>query len=299
MNDLVSIIVPIYNVQSYLKQCLDSIVNQTYRDIEVILIDDGSTDDSGYICEEYKSRDERIKVIHQENSGLSHARNVGIEQIDNLSQSIIMFVDSDDFLELDAIEKLKKVMDETDSDIVKGYSFTLNQDKGVFSYYGDISKQGQIIFYDSMEAMRSLPVMVHGLLYRGKIFNHVRYPVARLHEDNWTTPRTYWLANRIAVLNHNVYCYRIRENSITNTLPTLKKMEDCYYALKSELLDWYFAGVPTLALERDLYALTSNFIAIIKSQYPFKLPNFYYELLYTNKAVEASIKRQEKELELK
>lgn len=293
METLIYVIVPVYNVDKYLRQCIDSVINQTYNNLKIILVDDGSTDSSGLICEKYASDDDRIIVIHQKNSGLSEARNAGIDHITDLANSTIMFLDSDDFLELDAIEQMKEVMDKTDSDIVKGESFTLNEKEGVFAYYGDLSKQGEVTFYTPSEAIKKLPVMVHGLLYRGTIFESLRYPEGRLHEDNWTTPRTYSLANKVAYLHKNVYCYRLRTDSIMATSPSLKKMEDAYYAIKSQLMDWYFAGVPTLALERDLYSITANYIAIIETQYRFHLPNLYYELLYTNKAVKASIDRQE------
>lgn len=298
MSNLVNVIVPVYNVETYLRQCVDSIINQTYQNLSIILVDDGSTDDSGNICEEYKQLDSRVKVIHQANAGLSQARNSGIDAIGDLSQTMIMFVDSDDFLELDAIEKLQKVMAETDSDIVRGQSFTLNEEEGMFGYYGDLAKLGEVSFYDSEEAMRTLPVMVHAMLYRGHIFETVRYPVGRLHEDNWTTPRTYWLANRIAFLHENIYCYRLRKGSITTETPSIKRMEDSLMAVKSEMIDWYFAGIPTLPLERDLYSITNNYMGILKHKYSYNLPPIYYELAYTNKSVKASIERQEKELEL-
>ena len=101
----VSIIVPVYNVEKYIKRCLDSLINQTYKNLEIILIDDGSTDSSGKICDQYKIKDNRFKVIHQKNRGLPSARNTGI---DNITGNIVMFIDSDDWIDKDCIEKCIK-----------------------------------------------------------------------------------------------------------------------------------------------------------------------------------------------
>ena len=102
---LISVIVPVYNVEKYLRQCLDSIINQTYRNLEIILVDDGSTDSSGIICDEYAQIDARIKVIHKENGGLSSARNAGLD-VCTSGGDFIAFVDSDDWLEPDMYERL-------------------------------------------------------------------------------------------------------------------------------------------------------------------------------------------------
>ena len=103
LNELISIIVPVYNVEKYLKKCIDSILNQTYSNIEILLIDDGSTDNSGIICDNFKKRDSRIKVVHKKNSGVSSTRNYGL---DLATGKYISFVDSDDFVECDFIENL-------------------------------------------------------------------------------------------------------------------------------------------------------------------------------------------------
>lgn len=115
MNPLISIIVPVYNVEEYLSKCLDSIVNQTYKNLEIILIDDGSTDNSGIICDEYSEGDTRIKVIHKKNKGVSNTRNIGIE---NASGEYILFVDADDEIEKDYIYVMIKEVIQSDCDLV-------------------------------------------------------------------------------------------------------------------------------------------------------------------------------------
>ncbi len=103
---LISVIVPVYNVEPYLKRCVDSILNQTYKDFELILVDDGSTDRSGEICDEYKKSDDRVKIMHKENAGISDARNKGIEEAFKSSSEWITFVDSDDFIHPETFERL-------------------------------------------------------------------------------------------------------------------------------------------------------------------------------------------------
>ena len=118
MTDLVSVIVPIYKVEKYLGKCVDSIINQTYKNLEIILVDDGSPDNSGKICDEYAKKDNRIKVIHKENGGLSSARNAGL---DVATGEFIAFVDSDDRIHLDFVEKLYRAIKEENADIASCY----------------------------------------------------------------------------------------------------------------------------------------------------------------------------------
>ena len=119
---LISIIVPVYNVESYLKKCLESIINQTYKNIEIILIDDGSTDSSGKICDDYANKDKRIKVIHKQNGGVSDARNTAL---DICRGDYIGFIDSDDYIELDMYETLLKFLLNNNLDVAMCSSYTV------------------------------------------------------------------------------------------------------------------------------------------------------------------------------
>ena len=123
MNPLVSVIIPVYNVEKYLKQCVDSVIGQTYRDLEIILVDDGSTDHSGDMCDKYAEKDYRVKVIHKENGGASSARNIGIAVV---SGEYVYMPDSDDYIDTYCIEKLLNCAMENNADLVffNAYSFT-------------------------------------------------------------------------------------------------------------------------------------------------------------------------------
>ena len=114
MNPLISVIVPVYNVEKYLNKCVDSIIHQTFTNLEIILVDDGSTDKSGPFCEKYAALDQRVKVIHKTNGGLSDARNKGIEKA---TGDFVTFIDSDDFIELDMIEYLYRLLCQAEADI--------------------------------------------------------------------------------------------------------------------------------------------------------------------------------------
>lgn len=122
LNDTVSIIVPIYNKEKYLEKCLDSILGQTYRDLEIILVDDGSTDNSLAICQRYAEKDPRIKIYHKPNGGVSSARNLGLEKS---TGTLISFADPDDSLHAECIERLKRVLDETGAEIAYCYGLDL------------------------------------------------------------------------------------------------------------------------------------------------------------------------------
>lgn len=178
---MISVIVPVYNVEPYLRKCLDSVVYQTYRDLEILIIDDGSTDGSGRICDEYRN-DERVKVFHTENRGLSAARNLGLE---NAAGDWIGFVDSDDWIEPDMYEVLIKRALETGADVVEcGYiiEYVTKQKKCSVT-------QKIIPSAESVSALINgkIQTRVWNKIYRGKLFSGTRFPDSRCFEDIATT----------------------------------------------------------------------------------------------------------------
>ena len=210
----VSVIVPVYNVEKYLTECIDSIVKQTFEDLEIILVDDGSTDTSGNLCDDWAKRDPRIKVLHKKNGGLSSARNAGL---DVAKGQYISFVDSDDKIDKNFIKFLFNDIKDTNSDIAccNYYSFDLN---GRFKQGKSFQKR---IVLTSIEGKEKLLMENYykcyawNKLYKYELFNNIRYPVGKLFEDIDTTYELFNKSNQISYRSTPLYYYRQRDNSIT------------------------------------------------------------------------------------
>ena len=227
----VSVIIPVYNVRRYLRQCLESVISQTYQNIEILIIDDGSTDGGGRICDQYAMRDARIRVIHTDNRGLAAARNLGLE---NAGGTFVSFLDSDDWMELRAIEKLVTAAEQTGADIVTAGSCS--------EYVERSMRRGKRIerrrTYRGQEIM---PAFVSGFfghvawnkLYRVECFNDIRYPDGHNYEDVCTTWRLMKnLAENggvVTVLPDVLFHFRVRKSSITHIWSTTN-LRDCWMA---------------------------------------------------------------------
>ena len=216
MKKLVTVIVPIYNVENYLKKCVNSIINQTYENIEIILIDDGSTDGSGTICDEYLAKDNRIKVIHKKNEGLSKARNVGIE-ISN--GDFITFIDSDDYFDTKFIENMLKIAVESKADlIISGLKDVFEKQKNIYAdesdYYTILSKEET---YRKVLLQEEIDVSANAKLYQKEIFKNIRYPVGELYEDIKIIDKIIENANKIVYTKYKGYFYLQRNGSIMHS----------------------------------------------------------------------------------
>ena len=215
MEDLVSIVVPIYNVEEYLDSCINSIVNQTYKNIEIILVDDGSPDNSGSMCDLWQSRDSRIKVIHKENGGLSDARNVGISEA---TGKYISLVDSDDTITNDMIETLMFYQQKYNADIVQGMfkdfineeDITINNEKPTCTVINKIDAIKNL--YDKKYGLQS--TVVWNKLYKAELFKELKFPKGKVHEDEFTVYKLYYKSSKIVLLNKVIYNYRKRPESI-------------------------------------------------------------------------------------
>ncbi|MBQ2835559.1 MAG: glycosyltransferase [Clostridia bacterium] len=212
---LISVIVPIYNVEKYVKRCIDSIINQTYTNLEIILVDDGSPDNCGKICDEYAEKDARIKVIHKENGGLSDARNAGI---DIAKGEYIAFVDSDDFIATNMYEVLYKNIKETNSDIAIANYYKFESEDEIV----DASLDEKIIVYNKEEMFNHmyddylLTVVAWNKLYKREMFSELRYPVGKLIEDSAIIHYLIDKTTKIVITNLQLYFYYQRTNSIMN-----------------------------------------------------------------------------------
>ncbi|RKD34843.1 glycosyltransferase family 2 protein [Lacrimispora algidixylanolytica] len=215
MSELISVIVPIYRVETYLKRCVDSIRKQTYKNIEIILVDDGSPDQCGQICDEYSLIDERVRVIHKSNGGLSDARNAGI---DVARGEIISFVDSDDWLDIDMLEVLLKALHEYEADIAECSFRSIYMDCIV----EETGCTADCIVEDNLFAMSSMmkwgyfKSIVWNKLYRREVLGNIRFPKGKIHEDEYTTYKYFFNASKLVYVDISKYNYnRSRTDSIT------------------------------------------------------------------------------------
>ncbi len=235
MSELISIIIPIYKVENYLKRCIDSVVHQTYQNLEIILVNDGSPDGCGKICDEYAEADQRIKVIHKENGGLSDARNAGIEIA---TGNDLCFIDSDDWVDCHYVEILYMVMVRRNADI--SFCHFLETDTETICKQ---KKPIKIFEYSNMEALgiidavplmaASVPlVTAWGKMYKAFLFKEIRYPVGKKHEDEYLAHRVLFQAKKIVRITEPLYYYWQRPDSITgsfhieNRLDAIQALQD-------------------------------------------------------------------------
>lgn len=285
-HSLISVIVPIYKVQDYLKECIESIINQTYSDIEVILVDDGSPDRCPQMCDEWAKRDSRIRVVHKKNGGLSSARNAGL---DVAKGEYISFVDSDDFICKDALENLyNRIKDDKSIGIISGLIYryqdgSINNFKDQWLCSKEIVIPSSEFLFETMSQKSSYTVW--NKLYRREVIGNTRFREGRNNED---TLFMYDLGKNIAILNvcmveipHYVYYYRYREDSICTTakIPLAidilgnyeLMMEDCKNT-NSRLYDvLYFSYVRTLYGFVDSLLLNPVWYPLYFTEYQKKL----------------------------
>ena len=225
----ISVIIPVYNVEKYLRRCIESILHQTYEDFELILVDDGSPDRCGEVCDDYSQKDQRVFVIHKKNGGLSDARNAGLDWIFNYSDSQwITFVDSDDWVHQKYLEVMYSVATEYHTSIcscgykrVSGYA----DDENVDSYSVIVGNPDELckaifdftIYNYSVACMR---------LYKKELWSDIRYPVGRYHEDEHTTYKLLYKENTLAIANVKLYYYYINNDGIMKSKLSPQKAYD-------------------------------------------------------------------------
>ncbi len=257
---MISIIVPVYNVEPYLRKCLNSIVNQTFRDLEILIVDDGSTDGSGEICDEYR-KDKRVKVFHTDNRGLSCARNLGL---DNAKGDWIGFVDSDDWIEPDMYEALIDKAVETEADVVECGMF--------IEFISQTIKQPTVLATvrgkEALEALikHKIRNQVWNKLWKAQGFVDIRFPERRDFEDISTVYKLIKNA-RVAGLNGTYYHWRQRASSISNGHDK-KNLEDYWNAHKQryeDLKDCVSCEVKELLLKNCAYAISRTWAWNLKS----------------------------------
>ena len=249
---MISVIIPAYNVSSYLERCVQSIVCQTYSDLEIILVDDGSTDGTGELCDELSKTDSRIKVVHKENGGLSDARNAGIAVAKG---EIYSFIDGDDYIEPDTYEAMMTEMQDENVSIVEGGIITTDVRGNDFIHM--IPKRRcfkkKEAFLDLFSSERYIMETSCDKLFRASLFQNIRYKKGIINEDMEILPRLLDVSNEVVLINKVIYHYIKRQDGITGNRYSLKRYQ-------------------TIAIGRSIYRMC-------KEKYPDLMPYAsFYEL---------------------
>lgn len=222
----VSVILPIYCVEKYLEQCIDSILVQTCSDLEIILVNDGSTDHCGNICDKYSAKDSRIRVIHKKNGGVSSARNAGL---DIAVGEYIAFIDPDDTVHSRYIEILLDLCQRYDCDIAQCDFLAIAEDSVKLPF----GQRQRIDILNNRQALSKLCsaneevryVVPWGKIYKRDLFDNIRYPIGRIHEDEFTTYLLFWKARKIVITNQYLYYYIQRATSIMGQKFSISRLD--------------------------------------------------------------------------
>ena len=240
----VSLIVPVYNVEDYLRKCVDSIIGQTLRDIEIILVDDGSTDNSGKICDEYAERDDRIRVIHKTNGGLSDARNAGI---DVATSPFVMFIDSDDWVEPGYCELPYNEAIKNNADLVL-FAYRIIREDGTADNKETGMHEGLLNKIEAYDFNVNFAQAAWLGLYRKQLFDNIQFPIGRLLEDVATTYKLIHAADVIYLLNLPLYNYRVGRPGSIMTGPSSKRSQDLKEIWTEEIHDLFKWGYDEYAV---------------------------------------------------
>lgn len=230
--ELVSIVVPIYKVEKYLEKCVNSILRQTYRNLEIILVDDGSPDQSGIMCDEYAGKDSRVHVIHKDNGGLSDARNVGAREA---SGKYLLFVDSDDYIAEELVEKTVNAAEKTNSDIVLFDYFCVEGDREEVRTNNIVP--GKVVNIRSEKELLLIPPASWLKLFRREFYEQagICFPKGVYYEDLGTTPKFLLEAERVVYLPEILYYYMVRKDSIMGSKDYAKNYKDKVHVLEDVL----------------------------------------------------------------
>lgn len=306
----VSIIVPVYNVEEYLKECIESIINQTHKNLEIILINDGSTDNSLNICKYYETTDSRVKVIDKINEGLSEARNTGVR---HSTGEYLIFVDSDDFINEDMVEYLLNILIINKGCIAqcsfKRFSSTYSIEENLLQE--EIKVMNNIEALESMHYVNGVDCITWNKIYKKHLFEEIKFPIGKIHEDNFTTYKLVDITKKIIVTDRILYYYRQREGSIMNESFNIKKLdaiEACtekmnYFInkgykkliklsmkeLQNKLINSYFDVYSSDIINKNIYLddiyknIKENYLRFLFNEYSDILPNIAMTILIVNR----------------
>lgn len=235
---IISIIVPIYNVESYLERCIESILNQSFKEFELILVNDGSTDSCKDICNEYKKRDSRIVVVNKKNEGVSSARNLGL---DLAKGEYIGFIDPDDFINKDMYKILFDTIQANNSDMVICDYYKVNEDD--INKFRNLKCNCENIEVKNLNKLESIDnlfltgekfIFAWNKLYKRELFNDLRYEKGRIYEDEYLAHRILYKCNKVSIIEAKIYYYVQRKGSLINSPFTVRRF-DKVYAIKDRV----------------------------------------------------------------
>jgi len=293
-NPLISVIVPVYNVEQYLKTCVDSVLNQSYKNWELILVDDGSPDNCPEICDEYAVKDDRIKVIHKENGGLSSARNAAL---DIATGEYITFLDSDDFWHNDYLSIMIGLCLQYNADIAQ-----CSYIRGASTTFPEMNKKQNVKVFDNHSIFLEgyAKIIMCAKLYKRNLFDGIRLPEGKINEDDFTTWKFYYRGKRILVTNKSLYYYTVNEKGIMANQLQMPRLD--YLEAYEERIEFFrekgiedledfsrghfckalllTSGNPMLSVDQRSIvneAFTSNWLKIRYSKYlPLRLRFLFY-----------------------
>lgn len=300
----ISVIVPIYNVEEYLSRCIDSILNQTFTDFELILVDDGSPDNCGKICDEYALKYARIHVIHKEHGGPSDARNVGIDYAFTTNSEWITFVDSDDWVQKDYLNLLYNTALKYNVDISAGKKIFVDEKTVIEDDKNFIDckiTSDELFLRPNADVSCISYISACAKLYKKELFSDVRFPYGKISEDKFTTHKLIFKCSHIAIITKCIYYYFTNENSILHRTWTPRNLDTLQATIEQiEFFDKLAKEkVKFVCIGGYIYELFNQItkIRIAKKKYPKKYDyNFYEKKL--KKELKLYIRKYNKKLDL-
>ena len=279
--ELISVIVPVYNVEKYLERCMESLLAQSYEHLQIILIDDGSTDKSGEICDRYAKQDQRIEVIHKENGGLSSARNAGL---DCVKGEYITFLDSDDVLYKDYIcflyEMLKKY--KADLSICRYQRFVDIEE--INNKKVELCDIEELNYKEALKMLLytpdKMPQSSWGKMYQKNLFRNIRYPLGKINEDMAITYKLIYQAKKIVYTPAKFYFYFQRMDGIVRSKFSERTMDAIEFS--TEILRFVKENVPELEKAAICYAFAQNVQVLLKLPYKEKKYQQFVEAVRNN-----------------
>lgn len=267
MNPLISVIVPVYNVKDYLNRCVESIVAQTYQNLEIILVDDGSTDGSGALCDEWATKDSRIRVIHKPNGGLSDARNAGMAAANGQYWA---FLDSDDWIEPHMYQLLYSNLKEKGADIVECCWEKCGENDFVSNYSGEAVSCLEVTSEQAISELMHDGVFrqtVWNKLYDAEVIKGELFPIGRIHEDEAWTYRVFGNAKKLVHIDVSLYRYFQREGSIIHQSYSLKRLHGLLAKReRAEYIKERFPGLYGEALAAYAWGCLGNYQKICENK---------------------------------